>query len=127
MPSRPETRAAAAFAADLVCVLAFSALGRRSHEEGLTVGGVAETAWPFLVGVVLGWLLSRGWNRPTAVVPTGLAAWICAVAAGMLLRHATSAGTAASFVVVAGLVTGLLLIGWRVVPATLVRRAKYPG
>jgi Protein of unknown function (DUF3054) len=32
---------------------------------------------------------------------------------GMLLRKATSAGVAASFVAVASSVTALLLIGWR--------------
>jgi hypothetical protein len=26
------------------------AIGRRSHAEGLTAAGVAETAWPFLSG-----------------------------------------------------------------------------
>ena len=46
---------------DVVCVLVFCALGRRSHAEGVTVSGVAQTAWPFLVGAAVGWLLSRGW------------------------------------------------------------------
>jgi hypothetical protein len=37
------------------------------------------------------------------------------MAVGMLLREATSAGVAASFVVVASSVTALLLLGWRAV------------
>ena len=44
--------------ADIVGVLVFCTIGRRSHAEGLTVAGVAETAWPFLVGTAVGWLLS---------------------------------------------------------------------
>ena len=99
--------------ADVVGVLVFCAIGRRSHAEGLTAAGVAETAWPFLAGTVIGWLLSRGWRRPTALVPTGVVVWLCTVAVGMLLRKATSAGVAVSFVVVASAVTAVLLLGWR--------------
>ena len=83
--------------ADIVGVLVFCAVGRRSHAEGLTLTGVAETAWPFLAGTAVGWLLSRGWRRPTAIVPTGAVVWVCTVAVGMLLRRTTSAGVAFSF------------------------------
>jgi peptidoglycan/LPS O-acetylase OafA/YrhL len=100
-------------AVDAACVLVFCAVGRRSHAEGLTVAGIAETAWPFLTGAAVGWLVSRGWRRPTALAPTGLAVWLCTVAVGMLLRKASSQGVAASFIVVASLVTALLLLGWR--------------
>ena len=62
---------------------------------------MAETAWPFLAGTAVGWLLSRGWRRPTAIVPTGAVVWVCTVAVGMLLRRTTSAGVAFSFLVVA--------------------------
>lgn len=102
-------------ALDVVAVLLFCALGRRSHDEGLNVGGVATTAWPFLTGTVVGWLVSRGWRRPTALAPTGVLVWLCTVVVGMVLRKATSAGVAASFVVVAASVTAVLLLGWRVV------------
>jgi hypothetical protein len=101
-------------ATDVVAVLVFCAVGRRSHAEGLSITGVASTAWPFLTGTVIGWLASRGWRRPTAVVPTGVAVWVCTVVVGMLLRKASSAGVAASFVVVASSVTAALLLGWRV-------------
>jgi DUF3054 family protein len=98
---------------DVACVLVFCAVGRRSHDEGLNVAGIATTAWPFLSGTTLGWLASQAWRRPTAVVPTGVVVWLCTVSVGMLLRKATSAGVAASFVVVASSVTALLLLGWR--------------
>jgi Protein of unknown function (DUF3054) len=98
---------------DVLGVLVFCALGRRSHDEGLSVTGVATTAWPFLTGTVIGWLASRGWRRPTALVPTGVVVWLCTVAIGMVLRKASSAGVAASFVVVAATVTAVLLLGWR--------------
>ncbi len=108
--------------ADVVCVLVFCTIGRRSHAEGLTAAGVAETAWPFLTGSAVGWLLSRGWRRPTALVPTGVVVWLCTVAVGMLLRKATSAGVAVSFVVVASAVTAVLLLGWRAAATIMQRR-----
>ena len=98
---------------DVACVLVFCAVGRRSHDDGINVAGIATTAWPFLSGTALGWLASQAWRRPTAVVPTGVVVWSCTVAVGMLLRKATSVGVAGSFVVVASSVTALLLLGWR--------------
>lgn len=115
---------AAAFAADLICVVVFCTIGRRSHAEGITVAGVAETAWPFLTGTVVGWLISRGWRRPMSLAPTGVVVWVSTVAIGMVLRKLTSAGVAVSFVVVASLVTALLLLGWRALAATARRRTQ---
>ena len=109
-------------AVDVVAVLVFCAVGRRSHDEGLDVTGIAVTAWPFLTGTVVGWLVSRGWRRPTAVAPTGVVVWLSTVVIGVLLRKATSAGVAASFVVVATTVTALLLLGWRVAAGLTLRR-----
>jgi hypothetical protein len=117
-------REVAWLATDVVAVLVFCALGRRSHDEGLSITGVAVTAWPFLSGTVVGWLLSRAWRQPTAVAPTGVIVWLCTVVVGMVLRKASSAGVAASFVVVAATVTAVLLLGWRAaVGVTLRRRA----
>ncbi len=122
-PTRTEkSRTPTALVADLCLVLGFTILGRRSHAEGLTVTGIAETAWPFLTGTLTGWLLARGWRAPTAVVPTGVVVWLSTVVVGMALRKATSAGTATAFVVVATLTTGVLLIGWRAIWAAIARR-----
>ncbi|MEZ0384228.1 DUF3054 domain-containing protein [Mycobacterium sp. pW045] len=107
---------------DVVAVLVFCALGRRSHDEGLDISGLATTAWPFLSGTVLGWLISRGWRRPTAVVPTGVIVWISTVLAGMALRAATATGVAWSFVAVASTVTAVFLLGWRAVFGLVARR-----
>ncbi|KAA8969149.1 DUF3054 domain-containing protein [Mycobacterium sp.] len=107
--------------ADVACVLVFCTVGRRSHHEGLDVAGVAATAWPFLTGTLLGWVLSRGWRRPTALAPTGMVVWVCTVATGMVLRKLSSSGVSASFVVVASSVTALLLLGWRAALAAALR------
>lgn len=119
--------APAALAADIACVLVFCALGRRSHAEGVTLTGVAETAWPFLTGTAVGWLLARGWRQPAALAPTGAVVWVCTVAVGMLLRKTDLIGpsrsTAGSFIVVASLVTAVLLLGWRLL-VTRAARAR---
>jgi Protein of unknown function (DUF3054) len=119
---RRVRRAPIALLADIVCVIVFCTIGRRSHAEGLTVAGIAQTAWPFLAGTGVGWLLIRGWRQPFTVIPTGVVVWVCTVVVGMLLRKATSAGVQASFVVVASIVTAVLLLGWRVVAALFRRR-----
>src|SRR5215510_5559270 len=110
---RQTRRALSALLADILCVIVFCTIGRRSHAEGLTVAGIAQTAWPFLAGTAVGWLLIRGWRRPFTVVPTGVIVWLCTVVVGMLLRKATSAGVQTSFVVVASIATAVLLLGWR--------------
>jgi hypothetical protein len=118
----PAKTVAIAAALDIVGVVVFCTVGRRSHDEGLTLAGVAQTAWPFLTGTALGWLVIRGWRRPTALVPTGLTVWLATVVVGMALRKVTGQGTAVSFVVVASIATAILLLGWRGVAAALARR-----
>jgi hypothetical protein len=119
----PGTRTAAfAFLADVVGILIFVTIGRRSHTEGVTVAGIAQTAWPFLAGLTAAWLLFRAWRQPTAVKPTGITVWLSTVAIGMGIRAGTGAGTALSFVVVTTIVTGVLLLGWRTVAARVARR-----
>jgi hypothetical protein len=120
--SDERTRPAlSAFATDVVCVVVFCTIGRRSHAEGLSVSGIAETAWPFLAGTVAGWLVSRAWQRPVALVPTGVVVWPGTIVVGMVLRKLISASVAPSFIVVASLSTALLLLGWRAVAAVLTR------
>ena len=118
----PSRSATLAFAADVICVIAFVAVGRRNHAEGVTLVGIAETAWPFVTGTVVGWLVSRGWRHPITPVPTGVIIWVCTVVVGMALRVASGEGIAFSFIMVATLVTGVLLVGWRAVRAGLSRR-----
>lgn len=119
---RVERTAAVALIADAACILVFCTIGRRSHAEGLTVAGVIETAWPFLAGTGAGWLAVRAWRQPTAMAPQGIVIWLSTVVIGMLLRRATSQGTAVSFVVVATLSTAILLLGWRLAARLLARR-----
>ncbi|MET0854043.1 MAG: DUF3054 domain-containing protein, partial [Microterricola sp.] len=57
---------------DLVLIVAFVLIGRRSHDEEFTLAGVWETAWPFFAGLLLGWLVTRAWRTPDRVWPTGV-------------------------------------------------------
>ena len=113
-----------AFSLDVLFVIAFAGVGRASHDEANPVVGALTTAWPFLVGTVVGWtvvrLLRKAW--PLEVGP-GLTVWFATVLIGMVLRRATGQGTAASFVLVAALVLGLCLVGWRAIVVILERRA----
>ncbi len=107
---------------DLLAVLVFAAIGRRSHAEGLTAAGVLVTVWPFAAGTLIGWAASRGWRAPTSVLATGVPVWVATVAVGMVLRRSTGEGTAVSFVVVATVVLAVLLLGWRAAARRLASR-----
>lgn len=99
---------------DLCCVAAFVAIGRASHAEGETAAGLARTAWPFLAGLVIGWVVARAWRRPAGLVLPGVGVWLVTVALGMLLRAASGQGVVVAFVFVALAFLGLFMLGWRV-------------
>ena len=113
-------------AVDLGCVVVFAAIGRASHGEAVGPVGLATTTWPFAAGWLVGSAvvqLSPALRTRPLGLPAGLAVWVPTVAVGMLLRAASGAGVETSFVVVATVVLGLFLLGWRGVLA-LVRRAR---
>lgn len=96
-------------------MLLFAALGRASHDEGSALAGVLEVAAPFLIGAAAGWAAARAWRRPAAV-HVGLVVWGATIVVGMALRGlAFDRGTAPSFVVVAAIALGVLMLGWRLV------------
>jgi hypothetical protein len=106
---------------DVCCVLIFVIIGRASHTQGESLAGIASTSWPFLSGLAAGWAVSRAWRRPLALRPAGLAAWLCTVALGMLLRVVSGQGTAVAFIIVALAFLGLFLLGWRTIARFLTR------
>ena len=118
-------RFAAACLADLCCVLVFVLIGRANHHAGGGLAGLADTAWPFLTGAVAGMLVTRAWQRPTALVPAGVGVWLGTVVLGMFLRVVSGQGTAFAFILVALAFLGLFQLGWRVaVRRTAWLRAK---
>lgn len=123
----PGRRTALAAGLDVLVVAVFTLIGRRTHAEPLDPAGWWGTAWPFLVGLALGWavvaLSSQTW-------PTrwwhGLTVWIATVFGGMALRDMVGQGTAMPFVIVATIFLGVTLVGWRLVLWFLDRRRPEP-
>ena len=103
-----------AFGADLLAVVVFVAIGRRTHDEtGNVFVGAAKVAAPFLIAVVLGWLIARAWNDPLSNA-TGAIIWLTTVIAGLLLRHFVfDRGTATPFIIVATATLCAFIMGWR--------------
>lgn len=102
------------FLLDVLCVLFFVVLGRRSHhEDGSFLGATFKVAAPFLIALVVGWVVARAWRNPTALGAVAVI-WVVTVALGMVLRNLVfDRGTAVSFIIVTSIVTFVLLFGWR--------------
>jgi hypothetical protein len=113
---------------DLVLVVVFCAIGRRSHDEANAVAGLATTAWPFVTGAVVGWVATWALYRDKfdayLIVPTGIVVWVSTVAVGMILRVVSGQGTAFSFVLVASTVLAIFLFGWRALARLLLVTKK---
>ncbi|KQQ65301.1 DUF3054 domain-containing protein [Microbacterium sp. Leaf320] len=109
---------------DAVLVLIFAVIGRASHDED--PGGFLLTAWPFIVALLVGHLVAAllpGRPRRPWSLAWGAVVWAVTVVGGMLLRVASGDTAQVAFIIVATLVLGVFLIGWRAVAALLRRRA----
>ena len=106
------------FGADLVAILLFALLGRRSHDEGSTVTGVLVAAWPFVAGWTIAWFATRLDRRPRSAAGA-LRALVVAVPIALLLRAATDRGIAPAFIVVAVVFLGVALVGRRALLAAI--------
>lgn len=118
-----RTGVALAGLVDLVLMVGFAAVGRASHETAAFGIGLVQTAWPFVVALAVGWLITVAWRNPLALWPTGIGVWVLTVVGGMLLRALSGQGTALPFIIVATLTLALLLLGWRLI-AVIVRRVR---
>jgi heme/copper-type cytochrome/quinol oxidase subunit 2 len=135
---------AVAALADIACVMVFAATGRSSHGEKDTALGVLATAWPFLVGLAIGWTAVVLWSARraagagTAREPRDLMGWahlpwvrpfpagaVIATATwgfGLLLRMATDRGVTGAFPLVALAFLTATLVGWRFLVSLVSRR-----
>ena len=113
---------AAAAAVDLTLVLVFVLIGRRSHDEGFSVLGSLNTAWPFVAGLTIGWLATRAWRFPRGVKNPGVVIWASTAVIGVALRALSGQGVAVSFVIVTAIVLAVFLLGWRLIAAAVSRR-----
>ncbi|MFQ3661514.1 MAG: DUF3054 domain-containing protein [Chloroflexaceae bacterium] len=129
-------RTAFLVAGDVVALLVFAAIGRRSHGEAAGLGAildVARTAAPF----ILGWLIAAtlagaytpGRTRgPGPMLLTTLIGWTGGLVLGAVFR-AMMIGrfSPISFYVITFLVALLILGGWRGVFAIIEARAGQNG
>lgn len=103
----------AAAGIDLLLLVGFAALGRSSHDEGAPIAGTLETAAPFLIGYSAG-AVASGLHREPLSVRRAATAWAVGMVLGLALRRLVfDRGIAPSFIVVAMVTTGVLLLGWR--------------
>ncbi|MGA9277127.1 DUF3054 domain-containing protein [Ilumatobacter sp.] len=119
--SDSTNRLAIAAGLDTAIVVAFVAIGRNNHDEDPGIAGLAATAAPFVIGLAVGWLVTRAWDNPLAL-RTGLIIWPVTVVVGMLVRRLLGDGTAFSFVIVATVFLGVTLLGWRALRKLIVTR-----
>ncbi|GGL11787.1 hypothetical protein JOE58_000099 [Curtobacterium luteum] len=114
---------------DVVLVVLFALIGRSSHGEANTAGALWTTAYPFLAGWAIGYVSSGAWGRPLRTWPTGVVVWVLTVFVGLAIRVATGQGDVdgnplpISFVIVATIVLGVFLVGWRAVVRLVQRTA----
>jgi hypothetical protein len=112
---------------DVVLITVFALIGRSSHGEATTAVGLWTTAYPFLAGWAIAYVTSGAWARPLRTWPTGVVAWILTVFVGLAIRVATGQGVVdgnplpISFVIVATIVLGVFLLGWRAIARVVLR------
>lgn len=117
-----QNRVSIAAGLDAFIVVGFVAIGRRSHDENPGIAGLIDTAAPFVLGLLLAWVIARAWREPWRW-QTGVIVWLGTVAAGMVLRRFVfDEGTALSFVIVASVFLGTFLNGWRLVARAVTNR-----
>jgi hypothetical protein len=106
---------------DLFVVLLFVGIGRSVHDHGVNVVGTMSTAWPFVCGLAIGWIIVIK-QRHSGLSPVdGVIICLVTVLIGMLLRVVAGQGTAFAFVLVALGFLGALMLVWRIGVATLRR------
>lgn len=116
-PARPWTAAIPAIIIDVILVFAFAAFGRGSHDLPLTPAAIAAVAWPFLVGLGIGWAISRGWRRPLELRTTGISLVISTVVIGVAVRSIWHGTASPAFLVITLAFFTITLLGWRAIAA----------
>ncbi|MCS4277784.1 hypothetical protein M2390_002999 [Mycetocola sp. BIGb0189] len=120
--SSPTRSIVSAAALDALLIIVFVMLGRRSHAEGNDLLGILGTAWPFLVGAAIGWIVTLAWRNPVALRWTGPLIWLATVVLGLPLRVLAGGEAPISFVLVTAGVLAIFLIGWRALALLLMSR-----
>ncbi len=107
----------------MLAVLVFAAVGRSSHAE-VDALGVLTTAVPFLLGLLVGWLVVRAWRAPFRL-PVGVAVWVGVVVVGLGVRAASTHRLPLTFALVATTSLALLLLSWRAIAHLIARSRRH--
>lgn len=104
-----------ALAGDVACLVAFTVMGTANHGSGGSLSHVLAVGAPFVVGLAVGWAVSRAWRSPSRVWPVGLVVWFTTVVLGLALRPLVEGGFAWSFALVTAAFLAITMLGWRAV------------
>lgn len=106
-------RAALAFVIDLIVIVVFVAVGRRNHDEDLSIAGYTGAVAPFVLALAATWMAGRLWRDPWSL-RSGVIVWIGTISLGMVVRRFVfDDGTATAFIIVAAVFVGAFANGWR--------------
>ncbi|GHD12641.1 DUF3054 domain-containing protein [Zhihengliuella salsuginis] len=108
-------------AVDAALIIVFALLGRQTHEHGLTLAGIAQTAAPFLLALLAMASMTRYPETHLRFWPQGVMTWLGVVAFGLALRVIFGATAATPFVIVTVITLGVLLMGRRAVSRLIAR------
>ena len=114
---------------DFFAIFAFAVLARMAHNteaDPFTLTNVLNTLWPFLVGGAIGHAICAAAKKhPLPIAPGGVIVWLATAITGLgiwALRNGEMPHW--SFLIVATVMSGLLLLGTRLV-AKMVLKDKY--
>ena len=125
-PNRASRVIVGSVLADLVAVAFFVIVGRLSHDESLSASGLLRTGWPFVVGVVGGYVGIALTRWPALSLRGGTLIAVKTFVIGLVLRYGVVRdGTPFSFVVVTIVILTGLILGWRLLTLTLLRRSGH--
>jgi predicted permease len=110
--------------ADTASIVIFVAIGRKNHDEGQAASGIFRVAAPFLLALLVGWVIARAWKEPLSQ-RSGVLISLTTIVLGMVLRKLVfDNGTATAFIIVATIFLGTLLNGWRLLARTRLARSN---
>ncbi len=98
---------------DLVAVLIFVVIGTRNHNTDTDFAGVVKVALPFVIAVLVAWLVLRPLATPLES-ETAIKLWLIVIPVAILLRRfAWDESTAGTFVIVATAFICAEFVAWR--------------
>jgi hypothetical protein len=100
---------------DLICVVAFVALGIQNHAES---DSLLKVAAPFVAALAVAWIVAAPLRAPETL-KAGAVIWLVTLVGGMLLRRVTGEGTALTFILVAAGFLAVTMLGWRAISGFL--------